>query len=223
MSIPEHPFYNLTHLKWAGLLENNYHKIKDELLNIIDVETDSKIGDNWTNAYPHYVESKTAGVTPWKTYEFIFFGIKHPLHIEKCPATFALLSEIPELITAHFSLLRPHTIVNPHKGYSRMVLRNHLPLIVPKHGDMGIKVKDETASWEEGKLLSFNDSFIHEAWNFSDETRVVLLFDIALPNCGYNAQQICQHKIDQLNDPYLLSIANKNKWQEWLNNGEFSV
>lgn len=223
MNIPNHPFYDLHHLPWVQLLQENYQKIKKELLNVIDIESGTQIGKNWTNAHPHYVESKTTDLIPWKTYEFVFFGIRHPLHAQQCPETFKLLSQVPELITAHFSLLRPQTRVNPHKGYSRMVLRNHLPLIVPKQGDMGIKVKNEIARWEEGNLLSFNDSFIHEAWNLSNETRVVLMFDIAHPDCGYNAHQICEYKINNLDDPYLLSIAPKESWSAWLKKGEFPI
>ncbi|MCB1614287.1 MAG: aspartyl/asparaginyl beta-hydroxylase domain-containing protein, partial [Xanthomonadales bacterium] len=36
--------------------------------------------------------------------------------------------------------------------------------------------------WEEGKLMIFDDSFEHEAWNDSDQTRVVLIFDTWNPN-----------------------------------------
>lgn len=40
------------------------------------------------------------------------------------------------------------------------------------------KAKQEH-SWEAGKLIVFDDTFRHEAWNPSyDTTRVVLMFDI---------------------------------------------
>jgi aspartate beta-hydroxylase len=38
-------------------------------------------------------------------------------------------------------------------------------------------VGTETRGWEEGRLLIFDDSFQHEAWNHSDAVRTVLIFD----------------------------------------------
>jgi aspartyl/asparaginyl beta-hydroxylase (cupin superfamily) len=36
-------------------------------------------------------------------------------------------------------------------------------------------------TWEEGKLLIFDDTIEHEAWNDSGEDRIVLIFDIWRP------------------------------------------
>jgi aspartate beta-hydroxylase len=35
--------------------------------------------------------------------------------------------------------------------------------------------------WEEGRAWVFDDTIEHEAWNESDRTRVILLFDIERP------------------------------------------
>jgi aspartyl/asparaginyl beta-hydroxylase (cupin superfamily) len=45
----------------------------------------------------------------------------------------------------------------------------------------GFRVGNETRAWEAGKLLVFDDSIEHEAWNDSAEDRVVLIFDIWRP------------------------------------------
>ncbi|MEQ8800656.1 MAG: aspartyl/asparaginyl beta-hydroxylase domain-containing protein, partial [Haliea sp.] len=42
-------------------------------------------------------------------------------------------------------------------------------------------VGNDSRPWREGELLVFDDSVEHEAWNRSNETRVVLLFDIWRP------------------------------------------
>jgi aspartyl/asparaginyl beta-hydroxylase (cupin superfamily) len=55
----------------------------------------------------------------------------------------------------------------------------HLPLIVPP--DCRFRVGNEVREWEEGKLLIFDDTIEHEAWNESDEDRIVLIFDIWRP------------------------------------------
>ena len=55
----------------------------------------------------------------------------------------------------------------------------HLPLIVPPN--CRLRVGNEVRNVEAGKMLIFDDSIEHEAWNDSDETRVILLFEIWRP------------------------------------------
>jgi beta-hydroxylase len=60
------------------------------------------------------------------------------------------------------------------------VLRYHLGLLVPSDPTRcGIRVGDERRHWEAGRSLVFDDTFEHEAWNESDEPRVVLFVDFA--------------------------------------------
>jgi aspartyl/asparaginyl beta-hydroxylase (cupin superfamily) len=216
----EDSFYNIDQ-PWVKLLETSYEIIQEELLSVIDLGVATDIGENWSPAHPSYVSGPSNNQVQWKTFEFEFFGIKHPIHRAQCPKTSELLNHIPELITAHFSLLKPQTRVKPHKGYSRMILRNHLPLIVPSKGDMGIRVGSDTRRWEEGKLLSFYDFLDHEAWNLSDDLRAVLMFDIPHPSFNYSKDEICKYKIDNLDDPYLFQSAPKEQWIKWYEKGTF--
>jgi aspartyl/asparaginyl beta-hydroxylase (cupin superfamily) len=55
----------------------------------------------------------------------------------------------------------------------------HLPLIVPEN--CRLRVGNHTRTVEEGKMLIFDDSVEHEAWNDSDDVRVILLFEIWRP------------------------------------------
>lgn len=216
--------YDLNNEKWVKELISNSDKIKEELLSVINIDAKEKPGKSWTRPHPQYVDSNFSNDWNWKTYEFVFFGITHPDHAKQCPTTYKLVKSIPELITAEFSFLNPQTKVNRHKGYSKMILRNHLPLILPKNQeeDYGIQIEDFTYKWKYNELFSFNDSLEHEAWNLSNDPRVVLMFDIAHPEGEYSAKEICNYKIDNINDPYLLEIAPKETWQEWLKKGVFT-
>ena len=79
---------------------------------------------------------------------------------------------------AFFSILEPHTRLTPHRGPYKGVLRYHLGLIIPEPKEQcGLKVDDKVYHWEAGKSLIFDDTFIHEAWNDSNEKRVVLFID----------------------------------------------
>jgi beta-hydroxylase len=42
-------------------------------------------------------------------------------------------------------------------------------------------VGDDIRHWEAGKSLIFDDTFNHEVWNDTDETRVVLFVDVLRP------------------------------------------
>ena len=65
-------------------------------------------------------------------------------------------------------------------------LRVHLPLIVPSSckdsENCGIRCGASTRRWEEGKCLVLDDSYYHDVWNNTDESRVVLLVDLWHPD-----------------------------------------
>ncbi len=156
----------------------------------------------------------------WRIFSFLFYTIKFPKNAGLCPKTAELIFSNPHIISCDYSYLKADAHITPHKGYSRMVLRCHLPLIVPDEKLCGIRVGDETRHWKEGELMIFDDSFEHEAWNNSKEDRVVLMFDIPNPLWGYSAHDISRHKIKNIDDPYLLSLATKEQWMALYNMGE---
>jgi len=120
--------------------------------------------------------------TNWTSFHFYRHGERIEENCARCPGTAALLDSLdlqrvpgygPEVM---FSVLQPHSKIPAHYGAVNGRLVVHLPLIVP--ADCGaLRVANEARGWEEGKLLFFDDTFEHEAWNNSDQTRVVLIFD----------------------------------------------
>jgi len=90
------------------------------------------------------------------------------------------------MTTAGFSSLKPGTHIVPHVGYSNGVLRCHLGLFVAD--GCALRVKTQTRSWQEGKCLIFDDTVEHEAWNYSDANRIVLLIDFKNPDATGNDQ-----------------------------------
>lgn len=105
--------------------------------------------------------------------------------IARCPRTWEVMQRLPLPAvrgagpTIMFSLLRPRTRIPAHTGTHNTRLVCHLPLIVPP--GCGFRVGNETRQWEVGKLIIFDDSIEHEAWNNGAEDRVVLIFDIWRP------------------------------------------
>ena len=78
-----------------------------------------------------------------------------------------------------FSLLAPGTRIPPHTGVANTRLVAHLPLIVPP--TCGFRCGATTVEWRVGEPFVFDDTIEHEAWNSSDELRVVMIFDLWPP------------------------------------------
>jgi len=79
-----------------------------------------------------------------------------------------------------FSVLAPDTHLLPHHGVTNTRVVVHLPLIVPR--DCGVACRWRGARMARGRLVFFDDTFLHEAWNRSDQTRVVLIIDCWNPH-----------------------------------------
>lgn len=210
-------FYDTKDFSFLKPVSDNFKVIQKELTDLLASNKENR----WLETFPHYVSSDK--IKAWKVFSFIFFGMRFPQNAALCPQTAKLIYSIPDIISCDYSFLKPNTHVQPHKGYSRMVLRCHLPLIVPTGHDCGIRVGDETREWEEGKLMIFDDSFDHEAWNKSNKDRVVLMFDIPNPLWNYTAEQISKYKIEHMDDPFLLSMMSKEQWMEAYAKGEFPL
>jgi len=203
---------------WKGEVENRTDAIREEILKGME----SGILDTkglWKADYHEYVSSENAN--EWRTLIFKFFGIDRKEAHQEFPIISDALKLIPNLISAEVSFLFPGVRIAKHVGYSKMILRNHLPLIVPK-GDLGIRIEDQTHVWQEGKLVSFNDSLEHEAWNLTEKVRIVLMFDIAQPGSKYSVKEICQYKLENLSDPTLLEYGSSEVWLRWFGQGYFS-
>ncbi len=92
--------------------------------------------------------------------------------------------------TAFFSILKPRTRIPPHGGVTNARATVHLPLIVPP--GCGFRVGGETRAWVEGRAFAFDDTIEHEAWNESDEPRVILILDVWNPYLTAVEQQMLQ-------------------------------
>jgi beta-hydroxylase len=211
-------FYDPADFPFLAPLRSNFSVIREELLALISKGEEQQ----WLRTFPSYVSSDRKKA--WKVFSFIFFNMRFPKNAALCPRTAALIYSIPEILSCDYSYLEPKTHVQAHKGYSRMVLRCHLPLIVPQNAQScALRVGDEIRHWKEGELMIFDDSFVHEAWNRSEEKRVVLMFDIPNPRWGYSAYEISKYKIEHIDDPFLLSMAEASEWQEAFKKGEFPL
>jgi hypothetical protein len=92
------------------------------------------------------------------------------------------------------SVLAPQTSIPPHYGLANTRLTVHLPLIVPS--DCGLKVGDEVRAAVRGRVLAFDDSYLHEAWNRSASPRVHLIAEIWRPDLSEAEKSGLQRCVD---------------------------
>jgi ornithine lipid ester-linked acyl 2-hydroxylase len=124
---------------------------------------------------------RIAAADQWKSFFLWGYGYRIDDNADRCPLTTALVERVPGLNSAFFSILAPGTHIPRHRGVTKGLVTCHLGLIVPRDGDVRMRVGDRTVRWAEGETLVFDDTYPHEVWNDTDGTRVVLLIQFARP------------------------------------------
>ena len=121
----------------------------------------------------------------WNAFHILKDGAPVEDNAKRCPATLEAIAKAPmadlpgRSPAAMFSVLQPKTRIPPHSGVSNTRLVVHLALVIPP--ECGFRVGNETREWRPGEAWVFDDTLEHEAWNDSDRTRTVLIFDIWSP------------------------------------------
>ncbi|HUA11706.1 MAG TPA: aspartyl/asparaginyl beta-hydroxylase domain-containing protein [Solirubrobacteraceae bacterium] len=162
---------------WIDHIERNWDVIREEMEAVL---ADREALPNFQDISKDQIE--ITDDDRWKTYFLYGYGFEAKLGVEQCPRTAALMREIPGMKTAMFSILSPRKHILPHRGPYKGVLRYHLGLIVPQDAaSCRIRVGDDIRHWEAGRSMVFDDTYNHEVWNDTDETRVVLFVDVLRP------------------------------------------
>lgn len=193
--LPADEYFERSLFPWMDALESKWETIRDEFI-ALHANPDDSIR-------PYVRQEKGTPVnkwTPldnrldWGAYFLWEYGAPNPSVVERCPVTAATLQALPRSEvpgrspSAFFSLLKPHTRIPPHTGVTNTRCTVHLPLIVPP--GCAFRVGGETRDWVPGKAFAFDDTIEHEAWNNSDELRVVLIFDMWNPHLSVAEQQL---------------------------------
>uniref|UniRef100_A0A5S6NS04 Protein tilB homolog n=1 Tax=Xenopus tropicalis TaxID=8364 RepID=A0A5S6NS04_XENTR len=156
-------------------LEANWKLIRDEGLAVIDTEKGLFV--------PEDENLREKG--DWSQYTLWQQGRKNEKSCAAAPRTCALLERFPESTGCRrgqikYSVMHPGTHVWPHTGPTNCRLRMHLGLVIPKEG-CRIRCANDTRSWEEGKVLIFDDSFEHEVWQEANSYRLIFIVDVWHP------------------------------------------
>ena len=201
-------FYNTRDFGVLKELRENYKIIKEEAKNVLKNAPKLDIYrnyDDWHNSHEYvnkikneygWIRSwmykdgqavKSDGNYNWLNYGMLYFGEFFDKNCEQCPKTKELLSKIKDKINiCGFSYVMGNTTIEIHSdetGPSNNSMAVHLGLIIPKNPEtckLIMKVDDNYyyETEKEGKLLIFDATNYHYAYNQSNEDRVVLYIDM---------------------------------------------
>ncbi|XP_010137574.1 PREDICTED: aspartyl/asparaginyl beta-hydroxylase [Buceros rhinoceros silvestris] len=121
----------------------------------------------------------------WSQFTLWQQGRRNENACKSVPKTCALLERFPEATGCRrgqikYSIMHPGTHVWPHTGPTNCRLRMHLGLVIPREG-CRIRCAQENRTWEEGKVLIFDDSFEHEVWQDAENYRLIFIVDVWHP------------------------------------------
>jgi aspartate beta-hydroxylase len=182
--IPANPYVDLKLFPWIDSVEALTGEIRNELQSLLPSGEGREAVFGNAALEAEHLRGLDDPPT-WNGYYFYRHGERRTENCDRCPRTAAALDALalckirehgPEVL---FSVFTPGTHLLPHRGVTNTRLVAHLPLMVPD--DCALVVGGEEHRWREGKVVVFDDTYEHEAWNRSMRTRVVLIFDLWSP------------------------------------------
>lgn len=174
--VSNEPVLDVRDFPWTALLREHWRDIRDEA---ITVALQGDASPSLATISPDH--RAIAAVNMWRS--FFLWGYSYPIedNLAQCPKTAAIVAQVPNLNSAFFSILAPGTHIPDHRGVTKGLITCHLGLIVPRDGDVRMRVDDRVVRWSEGETLVFDDTYSHEVWNDTAGTRVVLLIQFERP------------------------------------------
>ncbi len=185
--LPAIPWFEREQFDWVPMVEERLPAVRDELETLIRDEAQfAPYISGGGGVDPHGTDfSSLEGSMVWNAFYLSRGGRWLQDRCRRCPQTTEAMRAVPaprmrgfapEII---FSRLQAGGHIVPHFGRTNVRLTVHMGVIIPD--DCAIRVADETRGWQEGRVMLFDDSFEHEAWNRSARERSVLIFEVWHP------------------------------------------
>jgi beta-hydroxylase len=171
-----------------NILKDYWKEIRDEAMNIYNTGKAGKIKDD--------MFFKGIADNGWKKFYIKWYGPITKEALELCPITTKIIQQLPEVKLAMFSILEPGSKITPHAGPFKGCIRYHLGLNSPK--EAFIMVDGIKYNWKNGEDVLFDDTFIHEVKNESNELRIILFCDIERKMRDKFSQSVNKLVIDYL-------------------------
>ena len=201
--LPQRQFYERREFPWLADLESATDAIRKELLSVMAGSDSFKpyLQSNHEFQAADPTAARIMDNPDWGALYLWEYGRVVDENAARFARTMQELEIVPfpriknQLPIVLFSRLAARTHIPPHHGMLNTRLICHLPLIVPANCGV-LRCGSEQKAWVEGETLIFDDSIEHEAWNNSQQDRVVLLFDIWRPELTPDEQVLVTHVLE---------------------------
>ena len=191
-----------TLFKLEGLASQIWYTRKDLSSEVTILEKQNTLDiflKEFVNVYQDLDKGWVSNKVPsggWHLFYLINQGVKIEENCLKCPKVMEVVNNLKLAMVdcafgnVMFSVLLPGTSIGRHCGPTNVRIRCHVPLRAPR--GYFISVAGEEQSWQQGKVLIFDDSFYHEVYcrGDQDEARVVLMIDLWHPSLSLMQREI---------------------------------
>ncbi len=205
--LPAIAFYDNREFPWLSEIEAATDTIREELLALLKEDAGEFAPYvRHADGVPLNQWAELNHSPKWSAFFLYQDGRRVEEHCERCPKTAAVLEKMPLAVVpraapaAFFSVLEPKTLIPPHTGVTNTRLIVHLPLILPD--SCWFRVGNEKREWQMGQAWIFDDTMEHEAWNGSDQARVILIFDIWNPHLTTVERELVCELLANVTDYY---------------------
>lgn len=174
-TLPNKPLMNADDLDELKVLRDNWQVMRDEAMSLAE-KGDIKAADGLNDAgFNSFFK------TGWTRFYLKWYGDPLASALRQCPNTIEILKQVPSVKAAMFASLPPGGYLTPHRDPFAGSLRYHLGLVTPNHDDCFILVDGEKHVWHDGQDVLFDETYIHEAHNKTEQNRIILFCDVSRP------------------------------------------
>ena len=174
-TLPNKPILKTDDLEQLKVLRDNWEVIRSEALSLQE-QGSIKAADGLNDAgFNSFFKNG------WTRFYLKWYGDPLNSALKQCPKTIEILKQVPSVKAAMFASLPPGGFLKAHRDPFAGSLRYHLGLVTPNDDDCFILVDGERHVWHDGQDVLFDETFIHEAHNKTEQNRIILFCDVSRP------------------------------------------
>ncbi|MBL34946.1 MAG: lipid A hydroxylase LpxO [Oceanospirillaceae bacterium] len=117
----------------------------------------------------------------WTRFYLSWYGVTPPSAEQYAPFTCNLIKRYPNIRAAMFTRLPAGGELRQHRDPYGGSLRYHLGLSTPNSDDCHILVDGIPYAWRDGEDVIFDETYLHEVHNNTDQDRLIFFCDIEKP------------------------------------------
>ena len=174
-AVPWRPYLDRRQFPELDLFRDHWQVLRDEALRLSEQQRIGAALNHDDAAFNSFFKEG------WRRFYLTWYDAPLPSAEAQCPASVALVRQVPSVKAAMFALLPPGGRLNPHRDPFAGSLRYHLGLATPNSDDCAIVVDGVRYAWRDGEDVVFDETYVHWAENRTDQPRIIFFCDVERP------------------------------------------